>query len=147
MATFKDSTGREWVVVVDLPAMRRVRARTGFELGKQSRLRELADDWVLLVDVLYVLCEEQAKSAGVQPEEFGKALVGDPIGEALDAFQDAYLDFYPSRQAEPLRALLAMTRDMEAAAQRSVLEIASTTSSGTPGSSPESAESTPCPAG
>jgi hypothetical protein len=146
MATFKDSKGRDWVLDLDLPAFRRVRSRTGFELGKDSKLGELFDDWVLLGDVLFALVEDQAKSAGIDSEDFGRSLKGDGIENAAAAFIEAYLDFYPSRRAAALRAMLAMTGRIEADAMELVIE-ASTTSRSTPGNSPASSESIPSPAG
>ncbi|MFO7971921.1 MAG: hypothetical protein R6U40_09240, partial [Desulfobacterales bacterium] len=69
-------------------------------------LERLADDPVLLVDVLYVLCEEQAQRDGVSDEDFGRGLRGDALDAAARAFLEALADFCPSRKARLIRGLV-----------------------------------------
>ena len=91
-------------------------------------------------DVLYTLAESQAKAAGVAEEDFGRAMVGDAVLDGFDALRWAFVDFCPSRQAKPLRALLAKTLELEA-------EIASMTLSACAGNTAElSASAQPSPA-
>lgn len=151
MARFKDAKGREWEITIDVNHLRKVRERLQCSLGKFDQVNELAADPIKLVDVLYMLCADQAKRDNTTPEQFGRLMVGDALGDAFDALQDAYLDFCPSRQREADRALLAKTRKLMADHLAALLaKIAaidapspSTTSSATPGSSAESAESAP----
>jgi len=116
MATFADTAGREWVIDIDVNALRRVRKRLDLKLmdviGGET-LDRLADDPVLLVDMLYVLCQEQAERDGVSDEEFGRALRGDVLDAAVGAFLEALTDFCPSRKRDLLRRLIAKGGEAE----------------------------------
>ena len=163
--TFKDSMGREWSVVIDVWQLKLVRERTGFELGKllankMELLNTLFDDGgVQFVNVLYVLCEDQAKKVSVTDEQFGRSLGGDSLEAAFGAFWDAYLDFCPSQRREPLRKLAEKEQELRAAAtiqamkEVEAINVDETlarltkTWNGSAGSSPESPESIPAPVG
>jgi hypothetical protein len=157
MARFKDAKSREWDVAIDVSQIRKVRERLKFELGKLladdlKRLNELAEDPCLLVDVLYLLCEEQAARTGVEAEEFGRGFAGGVIGDAFDALVGSYADFCPSQQRQTIAALLAKTKALELEAgekARAAIERISLTTmlSDGVGKPAESAESTPTPEG
>ena len=118
MHSFVDSAGRSWSVRVDVGAVKRVRSSLGIDLmhvaerktqdGREPGVLErLASDPVLLVDVLYVLCEEQAKRVGVSDEDFGRAMLGDAIEGAVKAFIGSIVDFFPNpRERAALKRVL-----------------------------------------
>jgi len=116
MATFTDADGRQWVIDIDVNALRQVQKRLDLKLmdvlGGET-LDRLADDPVLLVDVLYVLCEAQAAREGVTDEAFGRGLRGDALDAAVVAFLEALTDFCPSRKRTLLRRLIAKGREAE----------------------------------
>ena len=124
MHGFKDLAGRYWSVRVDVGAVKRVRSALGVDLmqvaqGKNSEggrepgvLERLASDPVLLVDVIYVLCRDQAEAHGVSDEEFGAAMAGDALDHAVQAMLGAIVDFFPHP-----RERAALKRLLEAAAQ------------------------------
>lgn len=105
MPTFKDTNGHEWLVKLDGPKIREVRQACSVDLGALdgSIFDRLDRDPVLLVDVLWVLCRNQAN--GITDVQFGEALVGDPIEAATKALIDAVTDFFPSRKRSLLRSL------------------------------------------
>jgi hypothetical protein len=70
-------------------------------------LMKLATDPYTTANVLYLLCEAQCEKAGVTDEQFGEALAGDVIDEAAQALMDELVDFFPKRQREALRTMLA----------------------------------------
>ncbi len=99
MQTFRDNAGRSWLVAIDVAAIKRVRALLTYDLltvldGKGAA--PLTSDPVVLVDVLYVLCKPEADRLGVSDEEFGRALGGDALREATDAFVEALIAFCPN---------------------------------------------------
>lgn len=103
MPTFH-AGGREWLLKLDGPRIKDVRqAFDGLDLADTDRSMraydQCASDPVLLVDVLYVLCRDQAQAAGLTDRQFGEALVGPAIVEATKALVDAYADFSPARAA------------------------------------------------
>ena len=107
MRTFRDNDGRSWDLTLNIYAVKQVRDVLGVDLLDPSGspkgenaddclLRKLIADPVLLVDVLYVVCRDQAEKAGVTDEQFGRAMAGDAIDEATRAFLEELADFTPS---------------------------------------------------
>jgi len=123
MATFKDTNGRSWTLSLDGPKIKRIRDACGIDLGAiDGKAYERMDaDPTLLVDVLWLLCEKEAKEAGVTDEQFGMALVGDAIDEATEAVLDAITDFFPKRRRELLKALAAQNKATSNAAMNSLM--------------------------
>ncbi len=103
MATFKDAEGRLWEVDLNVAVLKRVRSILDVDLtrlleedeAEATLLERLCTDPVLLVDVLYVVCREQAKAEGVSDEQFGCAMASDVISDAADALMDAIVVFTP----------------------------------------------------
>lgn len=102
MQSFADVQGRQWHVDINVAAIKRVKARLKIDLLEAftgKLLQELSVNPVLLVDLLFVLCEAQAGALGVTDEQFGEAMAGDAIAAATDAFAAALVDFSPSPRA------------------------------------------------
>jgi hypothetical protein len=134
MQAFRDNAGRQWVVQINVTAVKRCRALLksderpagvdlyglvgdGFEgLGK------LLADPVTLVDVLYILSD--AAAAGVSDEDFGRAMGGDVIRHAADAFLAELVDFFPQAQREALKKVLEAARATETALAAHLAEVA-----------------------
>lgn len=113
MHGFRDCHGRNWSIRVDVGAVKRVRSALGVDLMQVAErktrdggrepgvLERLASDPVLLVDVIYVLCRDQAQAAGVTDEEFGSAMAGDALEAAVNAMLGAIVDFSRTLAREP----------------------------------------------
>jgi hypothetical protein len=109
MHSFVANDQRTWEIAINVAAIKRVRGLLRIDLyalvddGFQS-LGKLVSDPVTLADVLYGLCKDQADKLGVTDEEFGRALAGDAIARAADAFVEELIDFFPDARArESLR--------------------------------------------
>lgn len=113
MKTFKDRNGTTWIIEINVAQFKRVRDLAGVDLaplGKmlvpgsngEKTLSALIDDPVKLVDVLYVLCMDQAKRADISDEAFGRSFDGETLERATMAFLEELADFFP----EPLRSAL-----------------------------------------
>jgi hypothetical protein len=114
--SFKDANGRDWTVAVTIDSIKRVRALCGVDLLKVVEdgcklLRQLSDDAVLLVDVLYALCKPEADADGVSDAQFGAAMAGDAILDGFNAVVEDTTDFFPRARREQLRALLGKIRE------------------------------------
>jgi hypothetical protein len=122
MPSFKDTNGKEWTVRIDAPKIREVRSICSLDLAANdgSAFQKLADDVVLLVDTLWVLCREQAN--GVTDVQFGQALVGDPLEAATKALIDGLLDFFPQPKRSLLRSLYENQQSMMAEGSKMVEE-------------------------
>jgi hypothetical protein len=162
MRTFKDGKGRTWEVALNVWQMKRIRDALGIDLVnvistgddgsvKVDLVDRIANDPVLLVDILWVLCERSAKSAGVTDEDFGSSLAGDSIEEATRAFLDELVDFFPGARRIFLKKAVGLARrwseetaeTLKAALESPELEERLKTELRRPTGSPESAEQTP----
>ena len=132
MKAFTDAKGRSWEIELNIRQMKRVRDILGVDLVNviqtnkdgsvaTDTIDRVANDPILLCDILWVLCEQQAKLAGVTDEDFGSSLAGDSIETATRAFLDELVDFFPGARRLILKkavglASLARKYEMESAA-------------------------------
>jgi hypothetical protein len=104
MHSFVDNSRRTWEIAINVAAVKRIRGLLGIDLyalvddGFKS-LSKLVSDPVTLADVLYCLCKDQADKQSISDEEFGRALAGDAITQAADAFVEELIDFFPDARA------------------------------------------------
>ena len=164
MRQFTDTKERVWDVELNVRQMKRVRDVLGIDLvnviqaGKDGAvatdtLDRVANDPILLVDILWVLCEGQAKLAGVTDDDFGSSLAGDSISEATRAFLDELVDFFPGARRLFLKKAVDLARKyetenlevLEKALASPEFEERLKTSLIPPAASRESAESSPAP--
>ena len=121
MRIFKDRNGQDWQIVLNVNQMKRIRAALGVDLvnavalGKDGNVQadlvdRIANDPCLLVDILWVVCEEQAKEDGVSDVDFGSSLAGDAVEEATRAFLDELVDFFPGARRLFLRKAVELAR-------------------------------------
>lgn len=136
MHIFTDNQRRSWNLSLNVWEMKRIRAALGVDLvnavavGRDGNVQadlvdRIANDPCLLVDILWVLCEEQAKEEGVSDVDFGSSLAGDAIEEATRAFLDELVDFFPGARRLFLRKAVDLARKYAAesdAALKAALE-------------------------
>ena len=134
MKSFTDNLGRTWTLVVNVAAIKRVRALCGVDLNaivevdkdnnpSAELLERLSTDPVLLVDVLYAVCKTECDQKGVSDEDFGAAMAGDAIEQATAALLDEVVDFFPTAKRAALQKILAATRRIEALAKKKLENI------------------------
>ena len=164
MRQFTDTKERVWEVELNVRQMKRVRDALGIDLvnviqaGRDGTvatdtLDRVANDPILLVDILWVLCEGQAKAAGVTDDDFGSSLAGDSISDATRAFLDELVDFFPGARRLFLKKAVDLARKyetenaeiLEKALNSPEFEERLKTSLRPPSASRESAASTPAP--
>jgi len=165
MHSFRDAKGRDWTIDINVTSIRYVKARIDVDLLSivgGDLLGRVAGDPALLCDILYVLCEDQAKAAGISDLDFGRGLAGDALEAASDAFLEDLADFFPRARRGLLKEALAKMRELETLvlqrgserlasgkpeeAMVAILERLESQASGpTSGESPASSASTPAP--
>ena len=114
MQTFTDLEGRAWTVQITINKVKAVRAALDVDLLEAAGgnlFKELASDPVKVADILYVLCQGQHE--GVTDTDFGAALAGDVLDNAVNAFFEGLVDFFPERQRQILRTILDKVTDLE----------------------------------
>lgn len=168
MHAFKDSKARSWVIRIDINAIRRVKAATGFNLSTladgeaKNPLQPLADfikeDVVRFAETLLAVLQPDLDTRQVKPEDFIEALDGDALWGAGQAFARAYVDFFHQVAARPsLHKVLDKSNELTAKVleraavavdainvDREVERIAKSLN-GSSGTTPASSESTPAP--
>ena len=157
MHSFRDTAGRTWTVAIHVAAVKRVRSLVAVDLYKLvddgfQPLANLLGDPVQLVDVLYCLCQDEATSRGLSDEDFGRALAGDAITQAAEAFVEELIDFFPDAR---IRATLRKVQTTGQRVRDRLLDHVETTLAGidpdqmaarwiaSSGNSPASSASTP----
>jgi hypothetical protein len=166
MRTFQDNAGRTWTIALNVWTLKRVRDLLAVDLldlaGDETNpgsglLHRFIADPILLVDVLYVACKDQADPLGVTDEQFGRAMAGDAIDAATRAFLEELADFTPSpRDRARAKRVIAATwtlidraqdvldaraaKELPAAADAALSALGNSS-----GNSPASSASTPAP--
>lgn len=113
MHAFTDQNGRPWALKIDVAAIKEIRDALQVDLLKALEgdlLQELAADPVKLVEVLWRLVREQAARDQLTEEQFGRALAGDSLEAATEAFLDELIAFFPQRQRNALATLRTKSR-------------------------------------
>ena len=127
MKTFHDNADRTWTVAINVDALKRVRSLCDVDLVDALQdggtlLEKLTTDPVLLCDVIFAVCKEEADAKGVSDVDFGKGMAGDPIEEATAALLEELVGFFPRGRREVFGRLMEKKRLYEAKA----LELANT---------------------
>lgn len=121
MHCFTDTQNRTWSLIVNVATIKRVRALCDIDLssiisldpnGKANVdvLEKIANDPVLLVDVIYALVKPEADSKGITDEEFGTSMAGDCIETATEALLEEIVDFFPEAKRKILRKIVETTK-------------------------------------
>ncbi len=127
MPKFTDKIGTEWTVELDLPMIRAIKANEHFhdeegnpldllivtkdkKAGK-AMFERLQTDLELMVDLLFVVCQEQAEKAKVPSEDFGRRQDLETIKNGVEAFMEAYIDFFPKDLRQKMRNALKIARE------------------------------------
>lgn len=125
MKSFTDNAGRVWEIAINVDAVKQVRDALDvnlYDVVEGKLIDRLGGDPVLLCDVLFVLCRDQAAKAGVSDREFGRALGGDAIDAATSALLEELIGFFPKAKRRVLGQLLAKTTEFQERAATAVLE-------------------------
>lgn len=118
MAKFTCNKGKDWLININVSTLRKVKQSLDFDLLGGSgtpldSLQKLAANPILLCDVLFVLCQDQAKERNITDEQFGEGLCGDAIEHASDALLEELVNFFPSQRREKLKRLLDKGKEAE----------------------------------
>lgn len=112
--TFKDSQDREWIVRLTGPVIRDIQDTFGFKLTELDAdpINQLANDPAMFVDVLFLLCENQAKGRAMDSRAFGECLEPGLDGP-LEAVKEAIVSFFPAGKRSAIRAALKASEQVQ----------------------------------
>lgn len=129
MSTFKDAKGREWNISVTVSSIKRVIEGTADKLNLCDALDgklivELGNDPLKFCEVLFWLLKPQLDEKGIDADDLADALLGDPLGAAVDAFCEALtLFFQRPEQREVLGKLIAKANEVSKRAGRHAVAL------------------------
>lgn len=128
MQQFKTLDGKDWIIKINIAAVRRVRDLVNVDLtamldNGMRPLGELLGDPVKFIDVLFVLVMDQAREYGISDVQFGEQMAGDVIEEAAQKFVQEVLDFFPnSKMRVAGKEVIAKSRELMDEIARESLE-------------------------
>lgn len=112
MHKFSDAKGREWKLGLTYGVLDQIKSDLEIDLldvqnggGESQRLNF---DLRSFINLLFVICEEQAKAQSLSDVDFGRSLGGTSLKEAYAAFELEYIDFFqfsPATQAILMKSL------------------------------------------
>jgi hypothetical protein len=120
VASFKDNRGDSWEVLITVATVLDVKSKLGYDLASiadnedpSADFAKLTKNMGMFVDVLSVVCEEQAIARGLDGRGIAKRWDLNVFKLAVDAFQEAYVDFFLNpQQQKKARALLGQRAAM-----------------------------------
>lgn len=107
MQTFIDNSGRNWTVSLNTTTLKQVRALCKVDLMEAVEgklVEQLATDPVLLCDVLYALCKDEAEKKNITDEDFGRGMAGDALEAGTEALLEELVNFFPKGRRTVLQA-------------------------------------------
>ena len=96
MGSFKDNQDRTWSIDLTVGAVKRIRSSLEIDLLdlREQTFTQLSNDVLLMHDVVWLLCKEEAAKRGISEEQFGAAVVGDPVSDAIGVVLEAIPGFF-----------------------------------------------------
>ena len=107
-STFTDRHGKTWTITLDPVLLTQVKEHCGIKLTdlKADPFLRLSSDPELLIAVLWILCEEEAKTRTLDYLGFAKSITGDQLDGIVTALEVAVINFCPSSMKSTLKSLL-----------------------------------------
>jgi len=115
---FVDQRGRTWRLELNYSLAKRLREVTGLDFVNYQdgkALLAIHDSDEKLVQVLWLLCEPQATEASVGEEEFGTGLGGDALEQAIEALEQALINFSRPARRQAMQAIRDKAHELVAA--------------------------------
>ena len=132
MRVFKDKNDFSWEIEVNISALKRVKSyldlnlldifKQNQETQKFELLEKISEDPILLVDLLFVLCEKQVKERKMSTEDFANVFSGEVIENAVNSLLYEIIDFFPETKKAVLKKILDTGKKMQGEAEKLILE-------------------------
>jgi len=134
MRSFEDKNKKKWNIELTVGTAHRVLGECDVDLinivtlapdGKPqtSTLERIASDPILLVNVLFSLCKEQAKEAGVDDFGFASLFDAGAIESASEALMEEIINFSQPAKRKALTRIYRTTRDFAEKMEKQLDEV------------------------
>jgi len=119
VGSFKDNQERTWSIDLTVGAVKRIRSVLSIDLLdlRDDTFTRLASDILLMHDLVWLLCEEQATKRGIGEEEFGAAVVGDPLSDAIGVVMGAIPGFFHAAKKSLITTAVQKSKAMREKAE------------------------------
>lgn len=117
------NNGQSFTIELDTPLIREVRKELDVDLvaADMSGEAKASSDIATLVDVLWILCREQAEKHGISADVFGRGIKGDTWEAAVLALRRAIAFFSPSSSRSMRLAQIAAEERLQRAGAAAAL--------------------------
>jgi len=95
-----------WNVELSAPIVHQVRGLLGVDLMDPVEVAALARNAELFVNVIYIVCRDQADERGMTSTQFGESLSPVDLKPAAEALRDAVIAFRPVWRKKRTRQFL-----------------------------------------
>jgi hypothetical protein len=118
LSQFVDQRGRTWRLELNYSLAKRLREVTSLDFVNYQdgkALLAIHDSDEKLVQVLWLLCESQAQASSVGEEEFGAGLGGDALEQAIEALEQALINYSRPARRQAMQAIRDKAHELVAA--------------------------------
>lgn len=117
MRQFKDDEGHEWRVPFTVGHAEDIKELLDIDfldilVGEPPPLTRISTDYRLLAQVLFIICEDQAKQREIDQKQFYKLLGGEAFHAAHDALKGALSDFFQSLGRPEVAEMIAKQQEV-----------------------------------
>lgn len=123
MQSFTDKTGAAWDIELTVGTARKIKSRLGIDIENAvtfdtkenpqdaSALEKIAKDFILLFDIIFILCENQCRERNITGDQFADLFNGDTIVKATDALLEEIINFSRPARRKVLRKLNEISKE------------------------------------
>lgn len=130
MQRFTDANGRDWTIELNISTARSIRLKMQkdirfdqYDFMDYAGILAAIYDVFFAADLLYIVCSEEAEERNVGAWEFGEALKGKILFDAIAAFVAEYLDFFPDpTTAQKMREVVEKTKERNEALRDAIID-------------------------
>ena len=123
LPTFQDAENHEWTLRLTKGRSRAILETCGIDFGQIHDGKvfvDLTTSDEKLAQVLWILCEAQAQTRGITPEEFAELLDGDTLDAAMEAVVEATISFTRRPIRAAVEKVIRKTIEAQAAGMKTV---------------------------
>lgn len=135
MKSFIDKNGEAWDLDLNIGAAMRLKSRLDIKLDDVvkfdktnnpndiSLLERIAEDSILLFNIIFVLCESQIRERNLTEEQFAERFTGDTIEQATEALLDEIVNFSRPAKRKVLMRLRQISKEFSDQAGKKLDQI------------------------
>lgn len=135
MKSFTDKNGESWDLDLNIGAAMRLKSRLDIDIENAvtidkannpedvSLLERIAQDSILLFNIIFVLCETQVRERNLTPEQFAERFTGDTIEAATDALLDEIVNFSRPAKRKVLIRLRQISKEYSERANQQLDQV------------------------